>query len=72
MTNTELLKKKINESGYMLKHLASCLNLSRASLSMKINNKTNFSAKEMFALSDLVGLTDQEKREIFFGEDVDK
>ena len=72
MTDTLVLKIRIKESGYKLKHLAEKLAISRAALSMKINNRRCFSAKEMFALSDLIGLSDQEKREIFFVERVDK
>lgn len=66
MTNTDELKEKIKQSGYKLAFVAKHVGLSRASLSMKINNRRNFTAKEMFALSDLIGLTDTEKREIFF------
>ena len=72
MTNTMLLKNRIKDSGFKLKHLACKLGISRAALSMKINNRRCFSAKEMFALSDIIGLSDQERRGIFFAEEVDK
>lgn len=66
MTDTLLLKKKIKESGFKLGYLAHKMKLSRQSLSKKINNHTKFTTTEMYILSELLSLTNDEMRSIFF------
>lgn len=66
MTNTVALKKKIDDSGYKIDFLAKKIGISRASLSMKINNQSSFKAEEMYTLNDLVDIDDAEARNIFF------
>lgn len=71
MTNTILLKKRIKESGYKLDKLASELDVSRQTLSKKINNGTDFTVKEMYGLSNILNIDDVEMKEIFFDYNVD-
>ena len=68
MTNTELLEKKIADSGYKKSYIAKAIGLkSSYGLSNKINNKTEFKASEINALCELLKIeTAEEKEEIFF------
>jgi hypothetical protein len=71
LTNTTLLKKKIKESGYKIEKIASVLEVSRQTLSNKINNNTDFTVKEMYGLSDFLNIDAVEMKEIFFDNVVD-
>ena len=71
MTNTTLLKKRIKESGYKIEKIASVLEVSRQTLSNKINNNTDFTVKEMYGLSDFLNIDAVEMKEIFFDNVVD-
>lgn len=65
MTNTSLLRKKIDESGYKLRFIASKLNITYQGFLKKINNETEFKASEMQILRELLNLTDAEFEQIF-------
>lgn len=66
MTNTELLKKKILESGYRIEFVAEKCGLTPQGFLNKRNNETEFKASEILALKTLLGLTDDETNDIFF------
>lgn len=66
MTNTELLKKTITESGITIVFLADKLDISREAFYMKLNGKTEFKASEIFALRRLLGLSSKQTEAIFF------
>lgn len=66
MTNTEMLNKKIDESGLKKGYLADKLNLSRFGLSKKINNESEFRTSEIVALCRELKLTTKERDQIFF------
>lgn len=66
MTNTELLKKKIDLSGYKMKYIAAQLGITYYGLAKKVNNETEFKASEIQILCDLLNVTGEEKEEIFF------
>ena len=68
MTNTKLLRDKINESGYKLVFIAEKCGLTYQGLLNKINNKTDFTATEILALKKLLKLTSREVHSIFFGQ----
>ena len=68
MTNTELLKQKIDESGYKMQFIAEQIGVSYQALYNKIGNKTEFLASEIMKLSELLKLTDEERNAIFFVE----
>lgn len=70
MTNTDLLKRKIDESGYKMQFIAEYIGVSYQALYNKIGNKTEFLASEIMKLSELLKLTDEERNEIFFAESV--
>lgn len=67
MTNTELLNKYIDDSGYKRSYIASVIGLSRASLAAKVGNSSEFKASEIEALCRLLNIVDPaEKEAIFF------
>ena len=70
LTNTDLLKRKIDESGYKMQFIAEYIGVSYQALYNKIGNKTEFLASEIMKLSELLKLTDEERNEIFFAENV--
>ena len=72
MTDTMLLRAKLEESGYRLKFIAKKLGITYAGLFKKINNETEFKASEIQKLANMLKLDLKEKEEIFFAKDVDK
>ena len=66
MTNTKKKKKKIDESGYKLRFIASKLGITYQGFLKKINNETEFKASEMQILRELLNLMDAEFEQIFF------
>ena len=66
MTNTELLREKIEKSGYKLQFIAQKIGITRQGLLNKINNRSEFRANEIQVLYDLLGLTAEERVAIFF------
>ena len=69
MTDTDLLRERINESGLKLTYIANQLNLSYYGLLLKIDNKNEFKAGEVKTLCDLLNIKDLEDRErIFFAK----
>lgn len=70
MTNTDLLKRKIDESGLKMQYIAEQLGISHQALYNKIGNKTQFLASEIMKLSELLKLTKRERDAIFFVDTV--
>jgi hypothetical protein len=69
LTNTALLTKKIDDSGFKRSYIAKALGLSTYGLSLKIKNVTEFKASEIDKLCILLGITDLEERcAIFFAQ----
>lgn len=73
MTDTQLLKKKIEKSGLKIGFIADFVGISRQLLWKKINNKTAFNQYEIDKMCRVLRITDIfEKEAIFFAENVDK
>lgn len=68
MTDTELLRERIEQSGYKMSFIAQKLKLSYQGLLNKISNKSEFKASEIQALSDLLSLSNKDKSRIFFAD----
>lgn len=68
MTDSELLKNKIKESGVKMYHIADVLNISRYGLLKKINNESEFKVSEVLTMAKLLQLTTEEREKIFFGQ----
>ena len=66
VTNTNLLRQKITESGYKLQYVAEQLSLTYFGFMKKVNNETEFKASEISTLKNLLHLTDEEANAIFF------
>lgn len=72
MTNTDLLKNKIEESGLKMGYLVEQLKTSYGWLNKKINNEVPFKACEIQALCEILGIVDlKEKDRIFFAKNVE-
>lgn len=72
MTNTELLKDKIEKSGYKLKYIAEQIGITYYGFLKKVNNETEFKASEIQTLCDLLEIAGEEKEKIFFAQLVDR
>ena len=66
MTNTKLLREKIDASGLKLQYIADQLEISRAALTMKIENKSDFRQKEIVKLCELLGITTPKEKALIF------
>lgn len=71
MTNTPLLEKYIEKSGYRRGYIAEALGISSYTLAMKINNTSEFRASEIEKLCDLLNIDVAERMSIFFAKKVD-
>ena len=71
MTDTKLLREKIEQSGYKLQFIAKKVGITYQGLLNKINNKSEFRANKIQALYNLLGLTEKERIAIFFAANVD-
>ena len=75
MTNTELLRRKIKESGYKVGFLAEKMGITYHGLLNKINNRSDFRARELAMLAMLAGLLQLPREEwfaVFFAEEAGK
>lgn len=70
MTDTVLLEQKIQESGYKTSHIADKLGLTFQGFQNKRKGVSEFYAKEIVILSDLLKLTKREREQIFFNQKV--
>lgn len=66
MTNGKLLKEIDKAKQVTLQELAEALGLTRQGLSKKIENRSEFRVSEVSKLSEILGLSEQQKQEIFF------
>ena len=66
MTNTTLLKAKIDASGYKMKYIADRIGLTYQGFLNKIRNKTDFTASEIKGLCELLHIETEEMEQIFF------
>lgn len=67
MTDTELLKRKIHESGLKYGYIAEKIGISRTSLYLKVNGDKAFNQSEISILCELLPIENlEEKEHIFF------
>lgn len=72
MTDTVLLRKIIEKSGYKLQYIAEQIGISRQALSMKINNDSEFTTSEVEKLCNVLKITSlKERYDIFFAKVVE-
>ena len=70
MVNSNMLKKKIDDSWMKIKYVAVQIGLTPAGFYKKINNESEFKVSEVVAITRVLGLSSNERDEIFFGSDV--
>ena len=70
--NLLLLKDKIKEINVPLSTIAEKMGISRQTLYLKLSGERYFKMSEANAISDILRLTNRERNDIFFGDDVDK
>jgi predicted transcriptional regulator len=70
--NLEYLNNRIELSRIPITAIAEGLGISRQSVYNKMKGERDFTTNEVTKLCELLRLTDQEKRIIFFGNKVDK
>ena len=68
MTNTSLLEKYIEDSGYKKSFIAKQIGINAYTLAMKINNDSEFKANEMTILCELLKISAADKEAIFFAK----
>lgn len=69
MTNTELLKQKIDDSGMPFSTVAIRSGITRETLYNKVNGESEFKASEMENLSKVLHLKQKEFNAIFFAKE---
>lgn len=68
MTNTMLLRETIKKSGLKYRYIAQTMGITPYGLSKKINGETEFKASEIVVLTDVLGLNDTQRDNIFFDQ----
>ena len=68
MTNSNMLKSLIKDSGVSLTYIAGKLGITRYAIYKKLDNKSEFKASEIVALKKVLHLTNEQVDEIFFNE----
>ena len=72
MTNTEQLRKSIKDSGIKISAIMESLGIkSYTTMREKINDSSEFTAKEIQILCSLLNLTTKEREEIFFANNTE-
>lgn len=66
MTNSELLRQVIDDSGLKRYYLANQLGLTYPGLLKKINNESEFKASEITAICEILGINNSLREKIFF------
>lgn len=70
MTNRQMLRDKIEDCGFTMKHLANKCGISPQAFSSKMTGKTEFSGAEMNVLRIVLRLSDDDFIAIFFNDEV--
>ena len=68
MLNSFLLKEKIKESGMTIKAIAEKIGMTRETLYNKISGKSEFTASEIVALSEVLRLSKEDRDYIFLNK----
>ena len=71
MTNTTEFRIALIRAKMTMEELANEIGISPASLSYKVNNRREFTSKEIKAISEVLELPLEDKEKIFFANEVD-
>lgn len=72
MVDTQLLDSKIESSGLKKSFIVEKLGLSRFGFDKKIKGINPFRVAEIYVLCDLLNISEEEKRKIFFADEVEQ
>lgn len=72
MTNTDMLERKIENSGLSVPELAEFLGISECDMRCKLAGKKEFLASEIWRIGELLDLDARDVRSIFFAELVER
>lgn len=70
MVNVQLLDKAIEKSGLRVGYILEKLGYSKTTWCKRKNGVQNFKAAEIYVLNDLLHLSEEESRRIFFASEV--
>lgn len=65
--NVAMLKKKIGERGFNVETLAEKIGIDRSTMYRKLNGDISTTVAEAVKIKDVLGLTNEDARSIFFG-----
>lgn len=68
MVDVKTLRNRIDMSGIKITHVAKKSGMLRATLYRKLQGKSEFTATEILAISDVLGFTAKERENIFFAK----
>lgn len=68
MTDTQMLRDAIKESGVTLTYISEKMGIARESLYNKLNGSSEFKASEIAKLSSLLHLSVETREQIFFAK----
>ena len=72
MTNSDMLRKAIRDSGLMISAVMKALGIkSYSTMREKINNVKNFTVREIEILCALLHLSMEQREQIFFAEETE-
>lgn len=71
MTDLNALRKKIDDSGMTMVAISRKSGILRETLYNRLNGKGEFNASEMMAISNTLGLSNDERDLIFFASEVE-
>ena len=66
MTDKNLLHYFVKRAGYKNKDIAEAIGITQAGYTLKISNKSDFRQREIKTISELIGLTVEERDRVFF------
>lgn len=65
MVNTKLILKQIKKAGIDQAFISERMRIAQSTLSLKINNQRAFTIAEMFKLSELLDIPDEDLKRFF-------
>lgn len=71
MTNSKKLKELLESRGVSFAFVAKKIGMTRQGLYKKFEDGSDFKAYQMIIIKDLLRMTDEEARDIFFSSNVD-
>ena len=70
MVDLEKLKKAIQKKGLSYSDVAKALGVTRSCISHKMSGVIDFKVSQVYLLAELLGLSEQERDEIFYKDEV--